>query len=125
MTELCCACCEGVAKNDHVEFGGFVRKDGHEIPCVTCQNPAAAMPAKAAALANESVFMRASAAAIAAERERVLAEFEALADDLTPPYNCDLNDDGSADREMAAWVEGRHESITDLRALVARLRGQA
>ena len=32
----CCACCEGIAKDDHVQHGGSVDKDGHEVPCLEC-----------------------------------------------------------------------------------------
>ena len=32
----CCACCEDIAKDDHVEHGGTVERDGHDLSCVTC-----------------------------------------------------------------------------------------
>ena len=34
----CCACCEDVAKFDHVEHGGHVEKDGHDLPCTACND---------------------------------------------------------------------------------------
>jgi hypothetical protein len=33
----CCKCCDGVAKDDHVEHGGTVERNGHEGPCSTCE----------------------------------------------------------------------------------------
>ena len=67
----------------------------------------------------------ASPSLVAAERERVLAEVEALARDLVPPPNCELRYDGSSDPRAEAWVDGRHEAVGEICALVARLRGQA
>ena len=33
----CCACCEGIAKDDHIGHGGTVEKDGHDAACGTCE----------------------------------------------------------------------------------------
>lgn len=33
----CCGCCDGIAKDDHVGHGGTVKKDGHDLPCSTCE----------------------------------------------------------------------------------------
>lgn len=34
-TYPCCACCTGIALDDHVEHGGWIETDGHETGCTS------------------------------------------------------------------------------------------
>lgn len=47
----CCVHCED-AKSDHIGHGGSVEKDGHEIPCSTCEFDQRIVPLLASARAQ-------------------------------------------------------------------------
>ena len=66
----------------------------------------------------ESIVAARVAAARANERAKWVAKLRVAEADLTPPHNCELLPDGHADPEMAAWVDGRHDAVDVLRALI-------
>lgn len=54
----CCKCCEGVALGDHIGNGGWIAKNGHDIPCDSCDREAA-LPQIAQALLDAANEMQA------------------------------------------------------------------
>lgn len=55
----CCPHCED-AKDDHVEFGGTVEQDGHDLPCTMCEYEFLTLPLLARAW-DEGAICRANA----------------------------------------------------------------
>lgn len=71
----CCTCCAGAAKDDHVGFGGWIEKDGHEVPCDSCEFAAKVAPlidaARVDAVAEQLRVVSARLNALAEQHERI------------------------------------------------------